>query len=524
MKNAFIALAVLLFFCNCKRYLKPDEVDLNRQLNKPSSFPFRNYLGVNAFEWDFVEDKQENLISAKKIEVIRSFGAIRHYLDWERMESNQGKYTFNPTHAGGAYYDVMYQRLKAENIDVLVCLKNVPKWFVQSYPENERGADNTPVPFNADKNDPKSYMTQAKMAFQFAARYGSNKNIDASLISVDTSKRWTGDDANQLKIGLGLIKYIECNNEPDKWWAGKKAQQTAEEYAANLSAFYDGHKGKLGKNVGVKSADKNIQVVMGGLGDAKPEFVAQMIEWCKKNRGLKPDGKIDLCFDVINYHLYANDAFVNSGKATSGIAPELSELGEMADKFIKMRDKNAPNIPVWVTETGYDVGKTPQSAIPIGSKSSFITQADWNLRTSLLYARHGISRCMFYMLDDAGGVNNPVQYSSSGFVNENGTKRPSADYMLQVKKLLGNYFYFKTLSNQPIVDLYKLNKKEMYVLTLPSQKGLKVTYELDLGNAKQAIVHSLQIGKQQMLAKTTATKNGKLKIEVGETPIFIEKI
>ncbi|WP_316831952.1 hypothetical protein [Pedobacter aquatilis] len=523
MKKTFLSFVTLLVLCACTKNYKADEVDITKVPNKSSNSQFKNYLGVNAFEWDLVEDNNSNLISEKKIAVIKSFGAIRHYLDWERMESEQGQYSFNPTHSGGANYDLIYTRLKRDGIDVLACIKNVPQWLIKTYPKDQQGADNTPVIFDTDKSKPSSYIAQAKMAFQFAARYGNNKKIDTTLVSVNKSPRWNGDSLNVVKTGLNLIKYIECNNEPDKWWAGKKAQQTAEEYASNLSAFYDGHKGTLGKNVGVKNADPNMTVVMGGLGTADPEYVKKMIIWCKENRGLKPDGTVNLCFDVINYHLYANDAFLNGGKASVGVAPELSEIGTIADKFIKMRDEQAINIPIWVTETGYDAGKTPQGAIAIGTKSSFITQADWNLRTALLYARHGITRCMFYMLDDAGGINNPVQYSSSGF-HDDFKKRPSADYILQAKKLLGNYTYYRTLSNDPLVDLYKLDKKEIYVLTVPDQKNRKVSYWLNLGTAKQAVIHSLQVGKDKMLHKTVNTKNGKLQITVTETPVFVEKI
>lgn len=526
MKNIFTALVITLALLSCsKGPNKAEEVEISPSPGTTTSkMSFKNYLGVNAFEWDFVEPNQSNVISEVRMATIKSFGAIRHYLDWEKMESTEGQYTFNPGHSGGFYYDVIYNRLKSDNIDLLACIKNIPPWLMNTYPADQRGSDNTPVNYGASKSDPQSYIKQAKMGFQFAARYGSNKNVDASLVTVNTKPRWTADDVNSVKIGLGLVKYIECNNEPDKWWAGAKAQQTAEEYAANLSAFYDGNKGKMGKNVGVKNADPNMMVVMAGLGDAKPEFVVKMIEWCRKNRGLKADGTVDLCFDVINYHLYANDAFLNGGNATKGVAPELSEIGSVADKFIKMAKDNAPGLEVWVTETGYDVGKTPQSAIAIGSKTSFVTQADWNLRTSLLYARHGIARCMFYMLDDAGGLDNKVQYSSSGFHNDDLSKRPSADYMLQTKKLLGNYFYSATLNNDPIVDLYKLDKKEMYVLTIPDQKGRTATYQLDLGSATQAIIHTLQIGKDEMLHRTVSTTNGKISIEVTETPIFVEKI
>lgn len=524
MKKLLNCILILLTLCSCAQNYEADRVKISDTSNIPSRIPFKKYLGVNAFEWDFVDEKvSSSVIDEKRMALIKSFGGVRHYLDWARMEPESGKYSFNPTHNGGAYYDVIYKRLKYENIEVLACIKNVPKWFVLSYPKTEQGDDNTPVLFGYDKGKPQSYYIQAKMAFQFAARYGANKSMDKSLISVDKSLRWHGDDANVPSVGLDLIKYVECNNEPDKWWGGKRAQQTPEEYAANMSAFYDGHKGTLGKNAGVKTADPKMQVVMGGLGVAEPKFVEKMVEWCKKNRGLKANGTVNLCFDVINYHLYANNAFVNGGKATKGVAPELSEIGTVANTFMLMAKKHAPGLEVWVTETGYDIGKTPQGALPIKSKSSLITQADWNLRTSLLYARHGISRCMFYMLDDAGNIESTGQYSSSGF-HDDFKPRPSANYMLQTKKLIGDYFYTATLSNEPIVDLYKKGTKQIYVLTVPDQIGRIANYQLNLGNSKQAIIHSLQVGKNEMSHQKVNIKNGKLTIKVSETPVFVEKL
>lgn len=491
---------------------------------RPSIFPFRNYINVNAFEWDVTQQDRPDSIDEKRLNLLKSFSGIRHYLDWMRIEHKQGKYTFNPNRNGGWDYDLIYQKLKEANIDVLVDLKDCPEWLMNTYPSDQRGSDNVPSPYGLDRSKPQSYIIQAKTGFQFAARYGSNKNIDSGLVTVDKSLRWNGDKSNTVKIGLGLIKYIECDNERDKWWKGKKAQQSAEEYAANMSAFYDGNKGKMGKNVGVKTADPKMMVVMGGLATANPEFVVKMINWCKKNRGTKKDGTVDLCFDVINYHLYSNNGFINNDNATVGVAPELSNIGSVADKFIKMATDNANNIPVWITETGYDIeAHTSQRAIAVGKKTSYITQADWNLRTSLLYARKGLQKCMFYMLDDVD-INSHIQYSSSGFVNANLTRRPSADYMLQTKNLLGNYFYNSTLSAEPIVDLYKLDKKEMYVLTVPDQKGRTATYELNLGDAKQAIIHSLQVGKDATLDKTVNTINGKLIISVSETPVFVEKL
>ncbi len=528
MKYIIIAFLCLSTLSCSKKKIKEDKTSLDIEVpaipGTPSTTPFSEFLGINAFEWDFVDPASPETIDESKFEIIKSFSGIRHYLDWEKVESEEGKYTFSPAHSGGWDYDLIYQRMKDGAMDVIIDIKTCPEWLVNTYPSDQRDGENVPAPYGLNRSDPASYIQQARAAFQLAARYGTNKNVDPSLVTVNSSVRWTADRPNVVRIGLGTVKYIECDNERDKWWKGPKAQQSPEEYAANMSAFYDGNKGKLGKNVGVKTADPNMMVVMGGLANPDPEFVIKMIEWCRKNRGTKADGSVDLCFDIINYHFYANDANTNNGNATVGIAPELSLNAKIAKEFTDMSNKYANNMPVWITEAGYDVGKnTPQRAIPIGSKNSQVTQADWNLRTSFLYARNGLKKSIFYMLDDVD-INSTTQYSSSGFVNSNGSKRPSADYFLQTKKLIGNYTYNSTLNSDPIVDLYKLDKKEVYVLTIPDQKGRTATYELNLGDAKQAIIHTLQIGKNEMLSKTVNTTNGKLQVAVTETPIFVEKL
>lgn len=528
MKNplTIVLIGLTALACNGHRffYSTPALPDFLRDTVSAnlSSVPFNNYLEVNAFEWDFVNPNRANIIDESKFDVIKCFGGIRHYLDWGKIEPKKGKYTFSVSHSGGWDYDLIYTRMKNEGLDVLVDLKTCPDWLVDTYPKDQRDAENVPAPFGLNRSDPKSYILQAKAAFQLAARYGANTKVDPSLLSVDTAIRWHEDQKNSVKIGLNVIKYIECDNERDKWWKGPKAQQSPEEYAANMSAFYDGDKGKLGKGVGVKTADPSMVVVMGGLSTADPKFVEKMIDWCRKYRGVKADGTVDLCFDIINYHLYANDAEQHGGKATVGVPPELTNLTTVARDFLTMAKEKANNMPVWVTETGYDIGEhTPQRAIPIGKKNSQITQADWNLRTALLYARIGIKKAFFYMLDDVN-ISSWSQYSSSGFVNPDGSRRPSADYFLQTKNLIGDYRYAGTINNDPIVDVYKNGYKKIVVLIVPDQKGRIESYQLDLGQAKQAIVHTLQVGKNQMSAKAVKNVNGELNLKVSETPMFVE--
>lgn len=500
---------------------------VQQHVHRVSPNALKNMFGINSYEWNFLQNPH-NLNDAShiyepKMELIKCFSGVRHYLDWSKIEPTQGSYTFNPANNGGWNYDALYQRCKQDNIEVLTCLKNCPDWLSNTYPADQRDGENVPAPYGLNREAPASYILQAKAAFQFAARYGYNQHVSPALVKVNTKPRWTADPVNEAKIGMGLVKYIECDNERDKWWKGKKAQQTAREYAANLSAFYDGDKGRLGKNVGVKTADPSMQVVMCGLASADARYVQDMIAWCKQNRGYKADGSVNLCFDVINYHYYPNDSKQHfNGRATRGIAPELSEAAKVADDFVNLSNNTPKHPEVWVTETGYDINpQSPQRAMAIGNKPATVTQADWLLRSALLFNRHGIKRVFYYQLFDDN--NSATQYATSGLADGATLKRrPAADYILQATKLMGNYTYKATLSNDPLVDVYQLGQKKMYILLIPDETGRTANCQLSLGNAKTALIHSLKIGTDAMDTQTIKTNNGKLTIKVTETPIFVE--
>ena len=486
--------------------------------NKP--VPLANYFGINAFEWNFQDKDNADRPDSTLLNPIKNFTGVRHYLDWGKPENTEGNYTFNPVHDGGWNYDAMYQWCKEQHIEVLACLKTIPKWMEETYPEGQRNYENVPVRYGKDLADPASYTEQARVAFQFAARYGSNKAVNVNLLRVDAKPRWNGDKTNTVKTGLGLIHYIECDNERDKWWKGRVAYQTAREYAANLSAFYDGHKGALGAGVGVKTADPNMQVVMGGLADPSTSYIMGMIDWCKEHRGYKADGKVDLPWDVINYHYYSNDANGTNNDQTIGVAPELTTTAKTAEEFMQLAQRYCNGIPVWVTEAGYDINpQSVQRAMAVKDRSVLLTQADWTLRTSLLYARYGIDRVFYYELYDDNATST-TKYGTSGLINDNRTSRPTADFLHQVNQLFGAYTYIETISKDPIVDRYTLNGKIMYTLLVPDSKGRTVNYQLDLGKADTAYIYQPQPGKQMQLAKLK-TENGKIHINVTETPVFV---
>lgn len=508
----------------------PTEIDFygsykrveNGKSQQPQYSSLKHLFGVNAFEWDFVDSKKDPYsLDQKRLDAIASFGGVRHYLDWERIEQKEGSYTFNPAHNGGWNYDAIYSFLKSSQKDVLVCLKTVPKWMLETYPTQLRDNENVPTRFGKDLTDPASYIEQAKAAFQLAARYGNNKNLDRALIKVNSTPRWGNDIANQIQIGLGLVQYLECDNERDKWWKGRKAYQTGREYAANLSAFYDGHKKALGKDVGAKNADPSIKIVMAGLANPSTDYLKGMIDWCREFRGYKNDGSIDLCWDVINFHYYTNET--SKGR---GVAPELISNGKFADSlaaaFVKIGNSQLHPLPVWVTEAGYDLHpSSPNKSISIKEKNAMQTQADWLLRTSLLYARRGIEKVFFYQLRDDNPESGKI-YGSSGLLNKDFSKRPAADYMRQTIQLFGEFVYVKTIQSDPIIDLYRGPKnQDLYISYYPTEDGRNGKIELSLPEKKSAVQYTPAMGQNTMSTKNMTIEKGKIKIEVTETPTFI---
>ncbi len=486
---------------------------------------FKNLLGINAFEWDFYQNG-ESTISAPKMQALQSFGALRHYMDWQKLELTEGNYTFNPTHAGGWNYDLMYERSKADGIEIMACLKELPPWMVNTYPADQQGNDNVPLRFGKDFSDPLSYIEQAKVAFQFTARYGRNTSINPALVRVNSAIRWTSDPPNVVKIGLGTVKYIECDNERDKWWRGRKGYQTGREYAANMSAFYDGHKNTMGAGIGVKNADPSMVVVMGGLCSLYNgvDYLRGMIDWCREFRGYLPDGRVNLCWDVINYHLYPDNANSSQGgTSTRGAAPELSTATQIARNVLKLAHDACNDMPVYISETGYDLNQgSPLHAIAIGNKSVLTTQADWNLRTALLYGREGIDRVDFYQTYDLN-LDCAVQFCSMGFINSDFTRKPTADYFYQAKKLLGNYAFKESLSTNPNVDRYEYNGQSMYALWVPDEVGRTGQYTLNLGGAAGAAkVYTPQAGLDSMAVQTVRVTNGLVGLTLTETPIFVK--
>jgi hypothetical protein len=279
----------------------------------------------------------------------------------------------------------------------------------------------------------------------------------------------------------------------------------------------------MGAGVGVKNADPNMKVVIGGLAGTSVDYVMGMIDWCKQYRGYNSDGSINLCWDVINYHVYHNDSKSSqSGSSTRGAAPEVAGADVTAKNFIDVAHRYGKDMPVWITESGYDENQgSPLKAIAIGSKNILQTQADWILRSALMYNRLGVERVFMYQMYDDNPTST-IKFSSSGLLNKTTrTRKPAGDFILQTTKLMGEYVYKQTISTNPIVDRYELNGKSIYVLVKPTENGSTMSYTLNLGTAATAKVYTPTVGRDTMAVQTNNCVGGKITLTVGETPVFV---
>ena len=189
------SLIVLLSIATCLNACKQDNVkptpsptETNDSSTKTlasvaTTTPLSNMFGVNTYPWDFLQNPSNlndvsTVYQPKMTLITASFSQVRHYLDWNYLEDAQNSFTYNPCNAGSWNLDAIYAACKSDNITSLVDIKNCPGWFLTDYyPASLQNSEDVPAPNGSALTAPASYLAQGEMAFQFAARYGSNAAV-----------------------------------------------------------------------------------------------------------------------------------------------------------------------------------------------------------------------------------------------------------------------------------------------------------------------------------------------------------
>jgi hypothetical protein len=395
---------------------------------QPANPPLRMLLGANGF-------------ANAGFDNLTAIGTLREYQNWEWTEHVQDLNEFQPTYDVGFELDTWYAGLKSMGVEAHVCIQQSPSYIHNSSDERAwKPLTDAQLLQPGSAMIPASYVRASDHFFQVAARYGQTA-VPAAQLKLAPNQ--------PVASGLGTLSWIELFNEPNGWWSGRQAFFAPYEYAAMLSAVYDGHGGTMGQGMGVKTADPKMKLSAAGLATNTTDYIETMRLWFLANRA---DGKF--AADAINFHHYSNDGHFKS-TATVGISPEDDQFASTISGWCAYRDQWLPGVELWITEFGYDdTAPSDQRAPAIGPNSADVVQGQWLLRSVLAIAStQCVQRAHMYMLADvstgSGGV-----YATSGLLTDPGyNAKPSWFYYSTFLSWLGNFTYSSAtiIASQPSV-------------------------------------------------------------------------
>ena len=428
-------------------------------------------------------------------------------------------------------FDAYYQKCKDLGVEVVLCIQG-----------GVLGASHARPDFQGDQNPTKatSYLAHGQSLFQHAARYGSNTELDLNLVKVAGN--------TQKAVGMDLVRYYENWNEPNL------GSFSGAQFAAMTSADYDGHMNTMGPDVGIKNADPNAKLVLGGLagmvtstkyfaGDWNcTQFVKDMLKWFDVNRSEEKwleangtmDGYVKYPFDVMNCHYYCPD-----GIASTGLSPEADHLYERVTEFVEFCETYLPDKEIWLSEFGWDTtqGTTQSATIEYEKNGAVVNeginpgltgkevQGRWLIREMLILAAAGIDRAQQFLMGD-GVTDGPNRFETCGLIDGNGNKA-GWYYIHTLKAWLGNMQFQEIYLTEEDLLAYRFKEiGEDYgaiaIWNTTSTDKKTPDYELTLPEgALSAQLITLVDGMKDGAYELLDVVDGKVTIEVSEKPVFV---
>jgi hypothetical protein len=464
----------------------------------------KDFTGVNANIADAVDN-------------LTPLGWVREYHNWGWICDNYAGgpaypdmlYTF--MNFNGWDWDMYFQGMKAAGVQAFPAVQGSVPWM------NDSAIP--PVDSGADKTKAASYVAHGDAMFQIAARYGSVQVPDAKLKL----------KANQTRVsGLGTVHYFEDFNEQDNAPAF-----TGDAFAAMASADYDGDQKRLGDTIGVKNADPDAKLVMGGLSGKYPttqwvqsitDFLDAMRTWSTANRG----GSFPA--DVINVHLYS----FSPGGGAPAPSPEDDHVKDKLAAITAYRDQNLPGKELWWTEFGYDTFDTSILRAPaIGPNSAFVVQGQWLIRDFLAAMAAGFDRATLFEIGDTcdvtqQGCDAGQQFTTCGLIDGKGNKKVAWYYVAAFRARLATMvFDGEVTSGDPDVMVYRFKDAKSsggaFVLWAPTSSAKVVSgYGLSLHPGTTSTKQVTLADQQPNGVETNLTPSGnEVKLDVDETPTIV---
>ena len=459
------------------------------------------FTGVNALITDSVAN-------------LAPIGNVREYHDWLWLGNNnddqpypQTLYTPDLTSFGWDW-DTFFSGLKAAGASGFPAVQGAASWVSNSAQPPATGSPTAAA----------SYIAHGDTMFQIAARWGS------TVVPTSALKLYAGQ---MTLAGADTVAYYEDYNEEDN-----VSGFTGDVYAAMASADYDGDQKRLGSNIGIKNADPNAKLVMGGLSGAyngSETWVASITKfldaartWSTTNRG----GSFPV--DVLNVHYYS----FGPGAPSPAVSPEADGVEGKLAAIVAYRDQYLPGLPVWWTEFGYDTfDQSPLHAPALGGNSAFIVQAQWLVRDLLAALAAGIERATVFELDDtctppAAACN--TAFATAGLLANGSTPKASWYFLATFRARLLTTVYSGALSSGASdVSIYQFKDTTSsggaLVVWAPTSNatvhsGYSLTLPAGATSAKAVVLADQQ---QNGVESALTVAGGTVTLDVSETPTIV---
>ena len=453
---------------------------------------------------------------ADKIENLAPLGWVREYHNWGWIADNYAtgpaypdmKYTF--MNFNGWDWDVYFADLEAQGGHAFPAVQGGVPWM---------NGGNLPPFSGGDKTAAEGYIAHGDAMFQIAARYGSATVADEKLELKDSQTRVSG---------LGTVKYFENFNEQDN-----ASEFTPDAFAAMSSADMDGDQNRLGDTIGIKNADPNAKLVMGGLSGKYPttnwvqsitDYLDGMQAWADAHRGG------DFPADVINVHLYS----FGPGNGQPAPSPEADHIKDKLSAITAYRDQHLPGKPLWWTEFGYDSFSGSSLGTPtLGANSPFIVQGQWLVRDFLAALASGYDRATLFEIGDTCKLSDPNchpdgAFVTCGLIDGDGNKKPAWYFVAAFRARLATMVYTdEQSSGDPDVMVYRFKDTvaaggALVVWAPTSEAKVVGGYALALpGGATTAKAVTLADQQANGVESELTPAGGKVSIDVSETPTIV---
>jgi hypothetical protein len=460
------------------------------------------FVGVNALITDSVAN-------------LAPIGVVREYHNWGWLGNNYNDLPYPQTlytpdiPSFGWDWDSFFSGLQAMGVSGFPAVQGAAPWVNSSAVPPAHGSPTAAA----------SYIAHGDTLFQIAARWGKTKVAD-SLLELEADQT--------RKSGLGTVEYFEDYNEEDN-----AAGFTGDVFAAMASADYDGDEGRLGATIGVKNADPNAKLVMGGLSGrygSGNTWVSSITTFLDAARTWSAAHRTDATFatDVVNVHYYS----FGPGAPAPALSPEADGVEAKLAAVVSYRDRHMPGKPVWWTEFGYDTfGGSPLHAPALGTNSAFVVQGQWLVRDLLAALAAGIERATVFELDDtctppASACN--TQFATAGLLAVSGSPKPAWYYLATFRARLSSYAYVGTVPT---------TKANVHVAQFVDTKGSGGAFVVWMGTSNASVTsgYALSLPAGTSTATAVALTDGRATgvetmltpsagaatLDVSETPIIV---